>query len=214
MSIDSNLLRFIVSQKKVKKVHIPADILVTNKGDYCDDVIIVLKGQVKVFQPAKNGKTITLYYIEENDSCILTASCVFNQSSFPAFAKTTSEVTALLVPSNVAIKWMKTEPLWQNFILDLLSQRMMNLLELVSSITFESLESRLADWLVATMNHQSSDTIRITHQKIASELASSREVISRLLKKFESAGALSIHRGEIKVINADKLLSISHVMCD
>ncbi len=205
MSIDSHLLDFLLNQNGVKKATVPSGFIVSQQGDHCNDLIIVLEGQVRVYRPATNGRRITLYYVEKNDSCILTASCVFNQQAFPAFAETTSEVTALFVPLAEVQKWLRTEPLWQNYMFSLLSERMMNLIELVNSVAFETLESRLADWLVLETEKSDSLLIKTTHQKIAEELASSREVISRLLKHFESDGFILLRRSEIQVLNVEQL---------
>ncbi len=212
MSIDPSLLDFILQQTGVKKVSVPSGVMVSQQGDACENLIIVLEGQVKVYRPAANGRSITLYYVDKNDSCILTASCVLNHEAFPAFAETTSEVSALLVPLSEVKIWLETEPLWQKYIFSLLSERMMKLIELVDSIAFDTLESRLVDWLIARADKYSSQTINITHQEIAEELASSREVISRLLKKLESDGLVLLHRGEVKILENDKLRTIPKVM--
>ncbi len=196
MPLNSELLAFLHKQDSVQRVTVPADVMVCQSGDACENLVIVLEGQVKVYRPAVNGKSITLYTVNENESCILTASCILNQTPFPAFAVTTSEVKALSVPPENVIAWLEHEPMWQKYMFSLLSQRMVNLIELVDAIAFEPLDVRLKAWL---KNRSDQKNIQITHQQIAEELASSREVISRLLKKFEKEGLIELGRGTIKL---------------
>lgn len=212
MSIDSKLLNFLLQHPNVEKANVPAGVIVSQQGDACERLLIVLKGQVKVYRPAVNGRSLTLYYVGQNDSCILTASCVLNQKPFPAFAETTTDVEVLLVPINDVNQLLETEPLWQKYIFNLLSERMMSLIELVNSVAFDTLESRLAHTLITKAHDQATNILTITHQEIAEELASSREVISRLLKKFESDGVIMLSRGKLNIIDNDKLSIISNVM--
>ncbi len=198
MILDSSLLHFLQQQEAVKTITVPAGVTVGQSGDVCESLVIVLEGQVKVYRPASSGRSLTLYYVNANESCILTASCILNQLPFPAFAVTTTEVKALSIPPEKVIQWLEHEPMWQKYMFGLLSQRMNNLIELVDAIAFESLDVRLANWLLA---RSSQLTIETTHQQIAEDLASSREVISRLLKKFERDGLIKLSRGAIQIKN-------------
>lgn len=196
MPINPELLAFLHGQDFVQTISVPADVMVCQSGDVCENLVIVLEGQVRVYRPAVNGKSLTLYNINENESCILTASCILNQTLFPAFAVTTTDVKALSVPPDKVVDWLEHEPMWQKYMFGLLSQRMVNLIELVDAVAFESLDVRLKTWL---KDRADQEIIRITHQQIAEELASSREVISRLLKRFEKEGLIELGRGTIKV---------------
>ena len=197
MPLDSILLNFLQQQESVKAITVPADVMVCQSGDVCENLVIVLEGQVRVYRPAINGKSLTLYTVNKNESCILTASCILNQTLFPAFAMTTTEVKALSIPPDKVIDWLEHEPRWQKYMFGLLSQRMINLIELVDTIAFEPLDIRLKTWLHSKKDQE---TISVTHQQIAEELASSREVISRLLKKFEHNGLVALGRGTIRVL--------------
>jgi CRP/FNR family transcriptional regulator len=196
MSINSVLLSFLVEQKDVQKITVPKGVTVCQSGDTCENLVIVLEGQVKVFRPAINGRSLTLYYVNSYESCTLTASCILNDIPFPAFAVTTTDVIALSIPPEKVIAWLEHEPMWQKYMFSLLSQRMINLIELVDTIAFESLDTRLAQWL---LSHLTDSLIQTTHQQIAEDLASSREVISRLLKKFERDNLIALSRGAILV---------------
>lgn len=208
MTLDFSLLDFLKLQEGVQAITVPADITVCQSGDVCENLVIVLEGQVKVFRPATNGRSLTLYYVNDNESCILTASCILNKTPFPAFAVTTTEVKALSIPPAKVIDWLGHEPMWQKYMFGLLSQRMINLIELVDTVAFEALDVRLVDWLLSHLAQHPTDEnlIKTTHQKIAEDLASSREVISRLLKKFERDGLIKMSRGTIQIINKTALV--------
>ncbi len=202
-TISSGLLRFLLQQKEVQKITVPAGVSVCQSGDVCESLVLILNGQVKVFRPAETGRSLTLYYVNEHESCILTASCILNNTPFPAFAETLTEVSALSIPPEQVKQWLATEPLWRDYIFSLLSQRMGDLIELVNALAFQGLDGRLANWLLQQSHTHS--VVQITHQELAGELASSREVISRLLKSFEEQGAVELGRGTIKVLEKELL---------
>jgi CRP/FNR family transcriptional regulator len=197
MPLNDELLTFLDQQASVQTITVPEDTMVCQSGDVCENLVIILEGQVKVYRPAANGRSLTLYTVNKNESCILTASCILNQIPFPAFAVTTTKVKALSIPPDKVLDWLEHEPMWQKYMFRLLSQRMINLIELVDTVAFESLDVRLEAWLQARADQQ---IIHTTHQQIAEELASSREVISRLLKKLEKSGVVVLGRGTITVI--------------
>lgn len=197
--LSTELLAFLQSQQEVQKITVPKGVSVCQSGDVCESLVILLDGRVKVFRPSENGQSLTLYYVDDNESCILTASCILNGMPFPAFAQTMKESTALSIPPNKVREWMEEEPLWRDYIFSLLSQRMVGLIDLVNALAFQGLESRMASWLINQTNH--SHLIKVTHQHIAEELASSREVVSRLLKEFETRGSVELSRGEIKILD-------------
>jgi len=207
--LSASLLAFLKKQKDVKEIEVPAGMPVCQSGDRCQNLNIILCGQVKVYRPVANGRSLTLYYINDNESCILTASCILNDMPFPAFAETTTKVRGLSIPIMLVKQWLKEEPLWQHYLFGLLSHRMVELIELVNALAFERLDSRLAKWLLEqdAIQNMNNEPLRTTHQLIAEELASSREVISRLLKEFEACGSIKLGRGTIQVLQKNKLRS-------
>ncbi len=205
-SLPAALLDFLQKQPEVNTIQVPAGVSVCQSGDHCESLVIVLQGQVKVFRPAASGRSVTLYYVGNQESCILTASCILNDSPFPAFAETMTEVEALSVPPHKVKQWLIEEPLWQQYILGLLSQRMADLIELVNALAFQALDIRLADWLLVQSSlYPDSTSLKTTHQLIAEDLASSREVISRLLKEFETNGIIKLGRGTIAILDRSAL---------
>lgn len=208
-SLPTALLEFLQNQPEVSKIQVPAGVSVCQSGDHCESLVLVLHGQVKVFRPAASGRSVTLYYVGSQESCILTASCILNDSPFPAFAETMTEVEALSIPPHKVKQWLAEEPLWQQYILGLLSRRMADLIELVNALAFQALDVRLANWLlVQSALYPDSSHLETTHQYVAEDLASSREVISRLLKEFEIDGLIKLGRGTISILDQNALREI------
>jgi len=197
--LPASLLSFLQKQPNVQKIQVPAGVMICQSGDQCKSLVIILSGRVKVYRPAASGRSITLYYVSDNESCILTASCILNAMPFPAYAETMIDVVGLSIPPENVKAWLQTEPLWQQYIFSLLSKRMAGLIELVNALAFQGLDNRLAQWLLQQASVTSE--IKVTHQFIAEELASSREVISRLLKEFEQQNLIQLGRGSIRIIN-------------
>lgn len=197
---------FLLKQDAVSKISAPAGATIYGIGDSCEHLIILQKGQVRVYRPGGDGRAITLYHIGEGESCILTASCILNTQTFPAIAEVEQDTEGLAIPTVQMLHWLKNEPQWQEYIFSLLSQRMAELISLVDALAFRNLDVRLASWLLE--HSVKAQKIQITHQVLAEQLASSREVISRLLKEFERDGMIVLGRGEIDIISPDRIFSI------
>ncbi len=196
-------LEFIRQQNDVTEISAPVGTIITNTGDPCQDLIVLLRGQVRVYRPVEDGRSITLYHIGEGECCVLTTSCVLNATPFPAIAEVEKEARGVAISAEQVRQWLKTEPIWQQYIFSLLAQRMAALVSLVDALAFRNLDVRLARWLVEQSHIQT--VINTTHQIIAQELASSREVISRLLKEFEHDGLVLLKRGQVEIINKKRL---------
>lgn len=200
------LLDFLRLQPEATQISAPAGTVISNTGDPCHDLIILQKGKVRVYRPADDGRAITLYHVNQGESCILTASCILNTLAFPAIAEIKQDAEGIVIPAEKMLQWLTSEPLWQQYIFSLLSHRMADLISLVDNLAFCKLNVRLAHWLLEKSDLQ--QDIITTHQVISEELASSREVISRLLKEFERQGLITLKRGTIKVINRSLLKKI------
>ncbi|NOQ17394.1 MAG: helix-turn-helix domain-containing protein [Methyloprofundus sp.] len=198
-------LDFLLQQDSVTEIKAPANTVICHSGDSCDNLIIIRTGSVRVSHIAADGRSITLYHIGENESCVLTASCIINHAAFPAIAETETAVTGYAIPAQKVQQWIQSEIQWQQYLFSLLSQRMASLIELVDSLAFQQLDKRLASWLLQQSKLDNTLTLKTTHQFIADELASSREVISRLLKDLEHKKFITLSRGYIQIHNLSGL---------
>ncbi len=151
---------------------------------------------------------MTLYRIEPGSTCVLTISSVLGGHPFPAYAVTETQSRIILVPSPIFRKWVDEQPFWRQFAFSTISARLYGILCTIEDITFDRMDRRLARYILKYAETNSTK-LPLTHQYIASELGTAREVISRLLKQFESQGIVSLARGEITVLDKKNLKNLS-----
>jgi len=189
---------------------IDADQFVCLEGDRCALLPFVIEGTVRVYKIGENGRELTLYRINSGESCILTASCILSSQQFPAHAKVERTVRAIGIPSDLILDWTEKHEVWRRFMFSMMSSRLGDVIELVDAVTFKRLDVRLAEYLLKA---GSGDTeLSITHQDLASDLGSAREVISRVLKDFEQRGLVKLKRGQIIFIDPAQLKDISQMI--
>ena len=150
-----------------------------------------------MFKIGETGREITLYEIGPGETCILNASCILSGSTYPAHAVAASEVTVLIVPANEFRGMVKDHEEMRDFVFTMLSRRLAAVMELVEEITFGSLDKRLMEYLAEKAQN---NVLETTHQRIANDLGTSREVVSRLLKDFERKKLLNLSRNSITLL--------------
>ncbi len=183
---------------------IPKNQFITMEGDSCQFFSFVLSGKIKVYKTAENGREITLYRLEKGQSCILTASCILSNKKFPAISFSEEAVEVISIPSPLFLEWIDKYDFWRNYVFNLLSERLSEIISVVEEIAFRNVDIRLAQHLIKITN-VNKDEIQTTHQLIAGDIGTSREVVSRLLKDFEEEGILILSRGSIKIIDYPSL---------
>ncbi|MEM9933523.1 MAG: Crp/Fnr family transcriptional regulator [Bacteroidota bacterium] len=176
------------------------DIILT-EGGYVHHIPMVVKGLVKVYKEDGEGNELLLYYIQKGESCIMSAtSCVQNErSSVKAVIEEDAEI--LLIPAEKALAYGRDYPIWNTFFFGLFNQKYEELLHVIGILTFSNKETRLIEHLKKTAKLTGSQTLTLTHQNIADDLGSSREVISRLLKKLEKEEVLQLGHGQITLLS-------------
>jgi len=189
-------------------MRIPSGQLMCTQGQSCPHLALLLKGKVRVYKIGDGGREVTLYRVTGGDSCILSAACILSGQAFPAYAVTESEIEALAVPSNVFRAWADEHTVWRQHVFGELVRRLTNVIEVLEDVTFRRMDVRLATYLLAAADTDSAKVSK-THQAIAADLGSSREVVSRLLKEFERNGALSLSRGSIQVRDGGTLRGLA-----
>lgn len=194
---DAELVREF--QQAATFARIPAGHDVFLEGDRVDGIALLISGVVRVYKIGETGREITLYRFGLGQSCILSANAILNQITFPAIATVEQEAEAVIIPSATFRDWVRRYDLWRDFVFDLLSQRLSTLMTIVDEVAFRRMDARLASFL--RTRSQVQNPMRITHQEIASELGTSREVISRLLEDLSARGLVRVSRGEIEVLD-------------
>jgi CRP/FNR family transcriptional regulator len=173
------------------------------EGDQVNAIALLISGVVRVYKIGETGREITLYRFGNGESCILTANAILSQKNFPAVATVEQEAEAVMIPADTFRDWVRRHDLWREFVFELLSQRLSAVMAIVEEVAFRRMDARVASLL--SERGQRSDLIHSTHQKIAAELGSSREVISRILEDFSAQGIVEVSRGSIKILDRQAL---------
>jgi CRP/FNR family transcriptional regulator, anaerobic regulatory protein len=186
---------------------IPANHDVFLEGDRVEAIALLISGVVRVYKVGETGREITLYRFGNGSSCILTANAILSYKTFPAVATVEQEAEAVMIPANIFRDWVKCYDLWREFVFELLSQRLSTVMAIIDEVAFHRMDRRVAVWVLKQARNL--NPLRITHQEIAAELGSSREVISRLLEDLVSEGIIRSGRGTIEVLDFELLESRS-----
>ena len=194
-------------KNKVQLMKIPAGHDVFVDGDRVDAIALLLSGVVRVYKIGETGREITLYRFGLGQSCILSANAILSQKSFPAIATVEEDAEAVMIPADVFRDWVNKYDLWREFVFNLLSERLSTVMAVVDEVVFKRMDRRVASLLLNQAKVQ--NPMRVTHQEIAAELGSSREVISRILEDFSKEELIESGRGTIEVLDFEGLESRS-----
>jgi len=170
-------------------------------GQYFKNSLLILDGRVKLYREGDDGEEFFLYYLEKGNACALSMICAAKNETSAIKAKTMSPVKALEIPIQHMDTLMKEYRQWYYFVLETYRARFSELLEVIDQVAFHSMDQKLEFYLKRQFESFGTNKITVTHQEIADDLNSSREVISRLLKKLESGKRISISRNEVMRLN-------------
>ena len=177
----------------------------------CPHFALVGRGQLRVFKEGGNGRQITLYHVHEGETCMVNLVCAILNRTAPATAQVDQPVDALLIPAAKLRSWLHTYDVIRSYVIETLSERLVDTMELIEEVAFSKMDARLAAFLQKRFKREHGvghREITITHEEIAEELGSAREVISRLLENFQRKGAIEISRGHIVLRDEGKLNSL------
>lgn len=186
------------------KIKIPKGVMVYTEGDLCDGIPYILKGAIRVTKIGRNGRELTLYHVKQDETCILAATTVLLNTTYPANAIVDEDVEALLIPTQEFKDQMIYNNDLKKFVYSTILERYFEIISFVDEVILHSTDERILKFLLKNST-KNNDIIKITHDRIASELGSVREVISRVLKYFEQIGAITLCRGKIKIVNREIL---------
>jgi CRP/FNR family transcriptional regulator len=203
---ETDFVRHFFSAAKI--MQLPANQPICQQGMQCSQLALVIEGTARVFKIGENGREITLYRIGPGESCILTASCIMSNKPFPAFAVSEQPIQALIISTSDVVHWSNQEQAWRDYLFQLISDRLSDVISVVEEVAFRRVDRRLAGYLLQHTD-ETSNLMQATHQSIASDLGTSREVVSRILKDFEQQGLISITRGAITLEDRQRLSSKS-----
>lgn len=169
--------------------------------DKCSYLPIVLSGNLRVYRTHTSGREVTLYHISRGESCFLSMNCIMLQQRFPAWARAEEYTEALMVEATAMQRWREKFPFWQKYIFDAAASRLISVISVLSDIAFARMDERVAQYLAQLLKETGQNELHLTHQDIANELGTAREVVTRVLRSLEDESAITIGRGAITVIN-------------
>lgn len=188
----------LIEQVMVKSVKAGEHLMQT--GQYFKSTVLIVEGRVKLYREGADGNEFFMYYLQPGDACALSMICASKQESSGIMGKAIDDSTILMVPIALMDELMKRFPSWYYFVMETYRSRFEELLAVIDGIAFKALDERLSFYLQKQQEQLQSYQLNLTHQEIASDLNSSREVISRLLKKMEQKGQIKLYRNYIELI--------------
>jgi CRP/FNR family transcriptional regulator len=205
-NLDDPAWRRILDASRV--VVMPPNTRIFRDGGACQNYMLVLKGTIRVQKASEGGREIVLYRVEAGQGCVLTTSCLLaGVDRYPAEGVTESEVTAVVIPVDRFEDGLAHSAGFRQFIFSTYGRRLTELITLVEAVAFGRLDVRLAHSLLRHAG--SANQLAITHQDLAVELGTAREVISRQLKEFERRHWVKLSRGRIEIQDRDALHELS-----
>ena len=195
--------RETVLASEAQLARVPAGALLFEEGAPCQGFPMLLSGSVRVARGSPGGRTLELYRVTPGELCVVSTSCLFGHHPLTAHGQST-EATELVLLSPVGFaRWAALEP-FRSFVFGIFADRLADLMALAEAVAFQRLDQRLA---AALLGHGS--TVHSTHQALADELGTVREIVTRLLKRFEQAGWVALGRERIEVLGAAALRALA-----
>ena len=196
-----------------RSFHITAGETLIDTGQHVQFVPLVVKGIIKVSRVDDEGHELLLYYVNPNESCAMTFTCCMQDHPSEIRAVAEEDAEILLVPMEVMDQWITKYPSWKRFVMRTIRSRFHELINTLDQIAFQSLDERLVNYLRQKYKTTGSALINMSHEQIANDLASSRVVISRLLKKLENEKKVLLYRNQIKLLSGFVFPSILTIVC-
>lgn len=182
----------------------PAGALMFDEGQACQGFPFLLSGVARIVKAAPNGRELHLYDLAPGDTCILATSCLLGKTNYYARGSAQTEIEEVMLPPGAFLRLIANVEDFRNHVFSRFTERVTELLQLVSAVAFQKLDQRLAAVLIAKRK-----PIRTTHQALADELGSLREIVSRLLKSFAEQGWVRLGREHIEVLDEGALRKIA-----
>jgi CRP/FNR family transcriptional regulator len=200
-TLEEPLLEELAKHGTVKEVKAGETVL--KLGQTIRSTILILKGLVKLYREDDEGKEFFIYHLDAGQACSLSMVCADKQEKSEVLAKALTDATILSIPLSFMDQWMVKYKTWYQFVITSYRNRFEELLKTIDAIAFSKMDERVEDYLKKQVMRLGNN-LKMTHQDIATDLNSSREVISRLLKKMEAKGWLIIYRNSIEWIRKEE----------
>jgi len=202
--LEASIRRRLVAESNI--VSVPHGTVIFGPGKAPENLLLLLSGTVRVHQTSESGRDIVLYRVSAGESCVLTTACLLAYEDYLAEGVAETDVEAVAIPRRVFDELIAESPVFRRFVFTAYSRRITDLFFVIEEIAFRRMDIRLAQKLLEMP--AANDVITRTHQDLAAELGTAREVISRQLKEFQRRGWVEISRGELRIKERDALRAL------
>ncbi len=207
-NLDEEVKEIIKSSLIVRDLDM--DYTLIHEGASCIGFSLIIKGFIRVYKISDKGREVTLYKLSSGDTCYLSMSCMLSDQSYPAFAEVVEPTTIAFIPSGIFNKYIYNTVEFQNYIFTNLYSKFNEVVNVLEEVAFASIDTRIAKYLLQTsQNLNNTKFLYLTQEKIAQEVGTSREVVSRMLTDFKNKDIITSKRGKITILDFDKLSSIT-----
>lgn len=188
-----------IDKNAIERVFHPGEVIMRT-GQFIKSTVLILKGRIKIYREGADGGEFLMYYLGPGEACAISMICAMQARESEIMAKAIEETEVLMIPIHLMDELMSKYKSWYQFVIQTYRNRFDELLMVVDNVAFKNMDERLEFYLKRYVNETNNKMIEISHQDIAYDLNSSREVISRLLKKMEQLGKVKLNRNSIEVI--------------
>lgn len=184
--------------------------IVSGDKTQCTGLLTVVSGQLRAYVITDEGKEITLYRLFERDICLFSASCMLNSIQFDIMIEALEDTKVYVIPADVYKRLMERSAPVANYTNELMASRFSDVMWIMDQILSKKLDGRLAALLIEEEDLAGGDTLSATHEQLANHLGSAREVITRMLRYFQSEGIVKLTRGKIHITDRNRLEEMAH----
>ncbi|HQN66058.1 MAG TPA: Crp/Fnr family transcriptional regulator [Methylophilus sp.] len=195
-----------ILKKAARLVEAPVGTIGYREGGACGAYVMRLAGQSRVYKMSAGGREILLYRVGPGETCVITTTCLLGNSNYPASTVVEEPIRDVIIPAAAFNQLMIDSKVFRTFVMTNYGALISDLIVLLDEVAFHSLDARLAKLLLDA----GSSNISRTHQQIADELGTAREVVSRQLKRFEQKGWVSLGRGQVELTNRSELAKLAN----
>lgn len=189
---------------------IPKGTVIHNGSQDCLGLLLLCSGQLRAYILSEEGREITVYRLFERDLCLFSASCMLKSIQFDITVSAEKDTEAWLIPMEIYQTLMRESAVAANFTNEVMGSRFTDVMWLMEQILWKSFDKRLAGFLAEESIIEDNPTLKLTHEQIAAHLGTAREVVTRMLRYFQSEGLVELNRGTIKIIDFPTLSQLGN----
>ena len=184
---------------------VPKGMVIHNGDADCTGLVLVCSGQLRAYILSEEGREVTIYRLFAMDLCLFSASCLMNSIQFDITIETEKDTSLWMIPPDVYKEVMEESAAAANFTNEVMASRFSEVMWLMEQVLWKSFDKRLAGFLAEECVLEETQNLKITHEKIAAHLGTAREVVTRMLKYFQTEGLVQLSRGTVEILNLEGL---------